>query len=383
MTEPRIAIVIPNYNGKHHLDPCIDSLSALDYPRELVRLIIVDNGSVDGSIAHLRARHPSVQLQENGENLGFSIACNLGARLAANCDILVFLNNDMRVERSFLRELIQPILEKRAECTAAKILSWDGSRIDYSGSGMAFHGIGFQKGHGEDPKSKQVAAESYTLFACGGAMAIGRALFEEAGGFDEDFFAYYEDADLGWRLWVTGHRVLYTPGAVCYHHHSATSRTFPQQQVRLLQVRNPLLAIIKNYGEGNVERALAAALLLATARGIAVGGIDIDAFRIEKSRSRRTGGMREVLVRAGRRLDRKLSVPKTAIADFVAIGDVGHLLPKILAKRRSIQERRKRPDSEILPLFENPFWCVEPRDNYKLLQRSVEEFFRLREMFGQ
>lgn len=380
-TERKAAFIIPNFNGRHHLDPCIGSLRELDYPADRLRIIIVDNGSVDRSVAHLRAKYPNIDVQENGENLGFSAACNLGARRAHDADILVFLNNDMRVERSFLRELAAPIIEKRAECTAAKILTWDGSKIDYSGSGMAFHGIGFQKGHGEDPKSKITNTPAPTLFACGGAMAVERSVFEDSGGFDDDFFAYYEDADLGWRLWVLGHRVLYTPSAVCYHHHSATSKTFPPERIRLLQVRNPLLTIIKNYGEENVDRVLAAALLLASRRAIDVGGIDSASFRIENTKSRPIGGMREVLVRAGRRLDRKLSVPKTAIADFVAISDVGELLPKILAKRRVIQSRRRRADKEILALFENPFWCVEPRDGYRQLQRTVEEFFKLREMF--
>lgn len=379
-TFPSVGIVIPNFNGKHHLDPCLDSLARLEYPQDRIRIIIVDNGSVDESVRHLRAAHPRVQVQENGENLGFSAACNLGARLAANCEIIVFLNNDMRVEPAFLRELVQPIQQKKAACTAARILSWDGSKIDYAGSGMAFHGIGFQKGHGEAPKDKFTEVAP-TLFACGGAMAISRALFESAGGFDEDFFAYYEDADLGWRLWVLGHTVLYIPTAVCYHHHSATSRTFPAERVRLLQIRNPILAIIKNYGEGNLERALAGALLLAVRRGFEISGVDVDAFRIEKSRSRRTGGVREVFVRAGRRLDRKISIPKNAVADFVALADVGALLPKMVAKRRTIQNARRRPDEEILGLFSNPLWCVEPRHGYRELQHAVLEFLSIRGMF--
>ena len=91
-------------------------------------------------------------------------------------------------------------------------------------------------------------------------FAISSAVFHESGGFDEEFFAYYEDVDLGWRLWVLGHEVHYVPSAVCYHHHSSTSRRLPYETVRLLQTRNPLLACVKNYERHNFERVLPVAL---------------------------------------------------------------------------------------------------------------------------
>ncbi|MFN0206122.1 MAG: glycosyltransferase family 2 protein [Planctomycetota bacterium] len=376
-----VSIVLPNFNGKQHLDACLRSLADLDYPKDKIRIIIVDNGSVDGSVAYLRSAHRNVEVLENGENLGFSAACNLGARLGRNSDIVVFLNNDMRVEKTFLSELVRPIIEKRADCTAAKILSWDGRTIDYAGGGMTFHGIGFQAGHGLLATDRAFQKESETLFACGGAMAVSSDVFDKSGGFDEDYFAYYEDADLGWRLWILGYKILFIPASVCYHHHSATSKTFPQEQIRLLQVRNPLLTIIKNYGEQNAAPILASALLLAARRGLDVGGIDVNAFRIEKTRSRATGGMREVFVRAQRRLDRKVSIPKNAVADFVAMADLGEMLPRILAKRRTIQQNRKRADAEIVKLFKNPFWCVEPRETYQILQKTLEEFMKLKRIF--
>jgi len=377
---PRTAIVLPNYNGKRHLDPCIHSLQEMGIPEDRLEILVVDNGSVDGSVEHLRRRHPRVRVHENGANLGFSAACNQGARLAGDVEILVFLNNDMRVAPGFLAELLQPIQEKRAHCTAAKILSWDGHRLNYAGSGMNFHGIGYQKGYNEAPAPEH-DVEGPTLFACGGAMAIERTVFESVLGFDEDYFAYYEDADLGWRLWVLGYDVLYAPRSVVYHHHSVTSRSFPNELIRLLQIRNPLLTIFKNYERAHLDGILSASVLLAVRRALIVGGIDVDRFRIEKSRSRPIGGLREVLVKAQRRLGRKLSVSKLALADLVALGDLGDLLPRFVEKRAWIQERRKRPDAEILPMFEEPFWCVEPRESYKVLLQTVREFFELDKVF--
>ena len=377
---PTIAVVLPNHNGKHHLDPCLRSLASADYPKNLRTIVVVDNGSVDGSADHLKKHHPEVVVKRNRGNLGFSAACNGGAELAADAKILVFLNNDMRVEPAFLRELVEPIVEGRADCTGGKILSWDGTQIDYAGGGMAFHGIGFQRGYQENP-APSFDREIPTLFACGGAMAIDRALFESAGRFDEDFFAYYEDADLGWRLWVLGKQVLYVPKAVSFHHHSATARTFPPESLRMLQVRNPLLTIFKNYGDDFVERALGAALLLAATRAVEIGGIDTAAFRIAPTASRKIGGMREVIVKAQRRLGRKLAVSKMTLADLVAIADVARLLPRFAEKRREIQGRRRRSDADIAPLFLNPHWCVEPRKGFADLQCAIEEFFRIGELF--
>lgn len=377
---PRVAVVVPNYNGERHLDTCLESLAKVDYPKERREVFVIDNGSVDESVTLLRERHPWARVHENGANLGFSAACNLGAKLAGDVDALVFLNTDMRVAPEFLREIVKPIVEGRAQAASAKILSWDGRTMNFSGGGMNFQGIGFQKGLFEEPKPAH-DLEAPTLFACGGAMAIARPVFDAVGGFDDEFFAYYEDVDLGWRLWVLGHRVLYAPKAVCYHHHSSTSRAFPPEQIRLLQVRNPLLTIFKNYGDAALERVLAAALLLVAHRAMTVSGIDPGNFRIEATPSRPIGGAREVIVRVRRRLRRKLAVPRLALADLVALADVGNLLPKVVAKRRWVQDRRRRPDSEILPLFEDPFWCVEPRDAYLRLQETVQDFFRIRELF--
>lgn len=381
--DPAVAVVIPNHNGRHHLEECLRSLSGLDYPKERISVVLVDNGSVDGSVEYLTTHHPEVRVVAHPVNLGFSAACNAGAAASSDAEIVVFLNNDMRVESRFLRELTAPIVDGRAPCTGAKILSWDGSTVDFAGGGMAFHGIGFQRGSRDGGATGGVGQreEGPTLFACGGAMAIARELFERVGGFDEDFFAYYEDADLGWRLWVLGYSVLFVPRAVCYHHHSATSRVFPREQIRMLQVRNPLLTVLKNYEAANVERVLLSSVLLAANRALEISGIDRNRFRIEPGESHPTAGLREVLDRAARRFRKNSIVSTLAIADLVALADVGVLLPRFVEKRARIQAGRARSDAEIAPLFGNPFWCVEPGARFERTQRGIEEFFRIHEIF--
>jgi GT2 family glycosyltransferase len=148
---PRAAIVILNLNGKHHLQGCFDSLRALDYPKERLEVILIDNASADGSVEEMRARHGWVKLVVNPVNVGFSAGCNQGARAAKAPETLVFLNNDMRVERTWLRELVAPIVRGECQATTAKMYSWDGKRINSAGGGMNFHGIGIQRGLDELP----------------------------------------------------------------------------------------------------------------------------------------------------------------------------------------------------------------------------------------
>ena len=202
-------------------------MASADYPKNLRTIVVVDNGSVDGSADHLKKHHPEVVVKRNRGNLGFSAACNGGAELAADAKILVFLNNDMRVEPAFLRELVEPIVEGAPTAPAARSSRGTAPKSTTRvGDGVPRHRLPARIPRKPGPSFDR---EIPTLFACGGAMAIDRALFESAGRFDEDFFAYYEDADLGWRLWVLGKQVLYVPKAVSFHHHSATARTFPRE----------------------------------------------------------------------------------------------------------------------------------------------------------
>ena len=139
-----VSVVVPNWNGKHHLESCFSSLDKLAYPGQ-VEFILVDNGSVDGSVAFMARHFPRVKLIRNTTNQGFAAACNAGAELA-NSPIVAFLNNDMRVDPSWLSELVKPINAGETNCTASLILSWDGSVVNFAGGGMNFHGIGIERG---------------------------------------------------------------------------------------------------------------------------------------------------------------------------------------------------------------------------------------------
>ncbi|MEM6675087.1 MAG: glycosyltransferase family 2 protein [Planctomycetota bacterium] len=384
---PRVSIVILNWNGRHHLGPCFETLAALDYPKDRFEVILVDNGSDDGSQREAREKHGWVKLVENERNVGFSAGCNQGAQIGVTGDlqpeIVVFLNNDIHVDKGFLRELVAPVVRGRAIATTAKMMSWDGKLLNSAGGGTNFHGIGIQRGYLVEPNAHYEIPRR-TLFACGGAMAMDAKAFFDVGGFDEEFFAYYEDVDLGWRTWVLGHEIHYVPTAICYHHHSSTSGRVPPERLRVLQVRNPQLACFKNYDDENLRRALPAIVSLGVRRAFLSSALgDFSAYRIE---AMQTLGKRGAGGRFWRKVRKNLvthdDVGRIAVADLVGMNDLLGRWDHWMDRRKAIQDRRARPDSEILPLFLRPMWCIEEEPAYRELHAGMADFFGLDELFA-
>jgi GT2 family glycosyltransferase len=423
---PSVSVVVLNYNGLAHLDPCFSSLLALDYPADRLELMLVDNGSTDGSVAWMRQHFSAVRIVETGANLGFAGGNNAGAR-AARGEIVAFLNNDMRVAPGWLAELVAPF-EGAPDVAAvgSRILDWDGARVDYADGGMNFCGYGYQFDHGRRA-AEEPGEVRPQLYACGGAMAARQELFLEWGGFDEDFFAFYEDTDLGWRFWVLGYRVLLAPRAVVFHRGHGTAGRLPGEKRRLLYERNALLSVIKNYERENLDRILPAALLLLLQRAWLASGVDEGSFRIGGPPPRparppdddaytaryylrrawqtlREEGLTglwttvrgELAWRTGgaslggwlRRRKRpsasgEVAVTKESLAHLVAANDVLALLPRTMEKRARIQVARRRPDAEIFPLFRRPLELSLFTPEYKQAQAAVVDAFELASLFGE
>lgn len=406
---PDVTVIVLNFNGKDHLGDCLDSLLALDYPPERLEIMVVDNGSVDQSVPFVRQVYPSVRLLELPENRGFAAGNNAGAQ-AARGTYLAFLNNDMRVDPRWLIEMVEAMqTADDVASVGARILTWDGSGIDFVGGALNFYGMGFQ------PEDVVKAGEGVheILFACGGAMLIRRDVFLASGGFDESFFAYFEDIDLGWRLWVLGYRVLLAPRAVVYHRGHATGKRFEMERRILLYERNALATIFKNYGDEALTRVLPVALLLMARRTMLASGLDKTKFRmgtqplaneslgLAKGQKRRElevlmrecGAwvvtkeiIRRILrffwVRTVYSITRNVAVvPRVSMSPLIALDDMADMMPAIWAKREAIQSRRKRSDAEILPLFGRPFHPHPPDPDYFALQQRLVEIFQIDNLF--
>jgi len=377
---PRVAVVTPNFDGRRGLEVSLGALFASDYPRRLLSVVVVDNGSRDGSVRWLEKHHPEVRVVANESNRGFAPATNQGVRAAGPADVLVFLNNDVRVEKDWLRELVSPIARRECQSTAGKMLSWDGKLVDHAGGGSNFHGIAIAHGYRRPPDA-QLDFPRKCLFACGGAMAVNASAYADVGGFDDEYFAYYEDLDLGWRLWIRGYEVHYAPRAVCFHRHSSTTRRFPREMVRVLEARNPLLTCFKNYADENLQRVLPALLALALRRMWVMARMgDVTAFRIENAERARRGALRRLLdgLRKGYGRTR---IGKLGVSDMIAVNDLLGDWAHWVERRAEVQKRRRRADAEIFELFLRPFWCVEGEPGYVRLQDTLIDHFRIDELF--
>jgi GT2 family glycosyltransferase len=241
---PRISIVIPNYNGAEHLEPCLQSLlRQTDAPAEL---IVVDNASLDQSVATVQRLVPQARILRQEHNLGFAAAVNRGIE-AAQGNWIAVLNNDTEAAPDWLAELAAAIgRHPDASFLASRILDYrDRGRIYSSGDCFLRTGTGYRRGQ-ECPDGEEYRREVPVFAACGCAALYRRKPLEAAGGFDERFFAYLEDVDLGLRLQAAGLDGYYVPSAVVYHLGGATSGgEFAALAVRL-RTRNSILLLMKS-----------------------------------------------------------------------------------------------------------------------------------------
>lgn len=340
---PRVSVIVLNYNGQRHLEDCFPSLIEIDYPKDKLELMLVDNASTDRSVAFAEAHFPQVRVIRSPENVGFASGNNLGAREATGQYVL-FLNNDMSVDPQFVRELVAAVQSgPDIVSAAAKILNWDGTRIDFAGAGMQYAGHGYQPGYNDPADNGLHNTLISLLFACGGAMLIDRAVFLDTGGFDDDYFIYFEDVDLGWRLWLMGYRVVLAPKAIVFHRHHGTMSKFPDYRKQVLYTRNAVSSVIKNYSDENLAKVLPALLLTAVSGTV---NVTVERRKLDK---------RHFKIKGPPPAQTPIHLNRLEAATLVALNEVADDLPRLMAKRQAVQARRRRADSEILPLFGRPF----------------------------
>jgi len=213
-----ISVIVLNYNGKGFLDGCLTSLASQTYSD--FEVIVVDNGSRDGSPEYIEENYPWVRLAKNNENLGFAGGTNAGIR-AAKGEFILTLNNDSRADSRFIEELIKPMADPEVGVCAAKMLFPDG-RINSAGICISRSGAAWDRGMFEPDRGQYEFVEE-VFGACAGAALYRREMLDEIGLFDEDFFLYLEDVDLAFRARLAGWKCLYVPGARVIHHHGGTA----------------------------------------------------------------------------------------------------------------------------------------------------------------
>jgi len=240
------SVVIPNWNGRNLLEKYLPSVIAALSGSARNEIIVVDNGSDDGSAQFVREHFPQVRLVALERNLGFGGGSNAGFQAARN-DIVVLLNNDMRVERDFLQRLLDGFSDEKTFAVSCQIFFSDPDKPrEESGltEGWWLQG-GLRVRHRIEPEIRQLYP---CFYGGGGSCAFDRKKFLELGGFDELLKPFYlEDTDLGYLAWKRGWKVLYQPASVVYHEHRGTiGRRFSDAYIQAVLKKNFLLFTWKN-----------------------------------------------------------------------------------------------------------------------------------------
>lgn len=239
----KVTIVIPNYNGKHFMKPCLASLkeqTCHDY-----RILVVDNASTDGSIEYMKENYPEIDVIALDQNYGFSRAVNVGIQNSTT-PYVILLNNDTTVDPHYVEEMIKAIEKSpRIFSVSSKMIQmYHPELIDSAGDLYTLIGWGICRGAGRPISNYTEADDIFT--ACAGAAIYRRSAFKKIGYFDENHFAYLEDIDVGYRAKIYGYKNMYCPTALVYHVGSGTSGSKYNSFKVKLSARNNIYLNYKN-----------------------------------------------------------------------------------------------------------------------------------------
>ena len=238
-----VSVIIPNFNGIAFLDSVLGSLEGQTLKN--FEVILVDNGSADGSCSFVSANYPWVHIIELPDNFGFCRAVNEGIK-AAKAPYVLLLNNDTEVKEDFVEQMLLAIRRhKNAFSCAARMVQYhDRDKLDDAGNYYCALGWSFARGKGKNIDLYQ--KEEKIFSACGGAAIYRKKIMEKIGYFDEEHFAYLEDTDIGYRARIYGYENWYAPDAVVYHVGSGTSGSRYNHFKTRYSSRNNIYLIYKN-----------------------------------------------------------------------------------------------------------------------------------------
>ncbi len=240
-----VSVIVLNWNGKEVIFDCLDSLLVQTYPQK--EIILVDNGSCDGSLEMIREKYPQgIKIIVNPENLGFAGGCNVGMH-ASQGEWIALINSDSTVEKNWIEEMVKGIRKSVSIGMAAcKIYFWGKDKIlENTGQTISRDGLGRTRGRLEKDEG-QYDHRSAVLCPSGCAALYRRTMLEQTGFFDEKFFAYADDIDIGLRGRLAGYKCFYIPDAVAYHKLSASFGLLSPLKAFLVE-RNRLWVVIKCF----------------------------------------------------------------------------------------------------------------------------------------
>lgn len=307
--EARITLAVLTYDGRELLDATLPSVLAQTHEAG-VEVLVVDDGSSDGTGDHVRARWPQVRVLELGENVGVAAALN-HAVAVTDTELVALLNNDVELAPGWLAPLVAALdADPGAASATGKLLRYDDrERLDAAGDVLLRSAAVINRGAGEVDRGQYDQPEA-VFGACAGAALYRRSAFDVVGPFDEAYFAYLEDVDWAMRAQLAGLRARYEPAAVGFHMGGATTRRRRDFFGRL-QRRNQLLLVAKTFPAGTLAR-----------HGWRIAGTQL----VSLASSAREGELR---------------------SHVTALGEAARMLPAALRRRRALQRARRAPVREV------------------------------------
>jgi GT2 family glycosyltransferase len=323
-TSPAVSVVIPSHDARVGLDRCLRSLDA-----QSVRLeaIVVDDGSRGGSVAKLLSRHSGIRCVALERNSGFAASVNAGVR-ASSAPLVLVLNDDVELDPQCIAALANALdRHPRAAAVCPRLLRLgDGEVLDGAGDGMTRSLRAFRRGQGEPAAGAYLDEEE--VFSVSGTVALWRReAFDRLGGFDESFFAYYEDVDLGFRARLHGAEFWYAPAAIAWHAGGATAAARRRELDFYWAVRNRL---------ATAARCAPAGWLLRSAHVIVLGELASLARAVAARELPRVARAYWDVVRAAPRLRRERQA-------ILAGATCGWSELRVLSDRAFPPRRRRRP----------------------------------------
>jgi len=326
---PLVSVVIPNWNGKEYLRDCIASLR--EQTHNNLEIIVVDNASTDDSVEYLRKNFPETKVIKHSKNFGFGAANNTGIRVAQGKYIMM-LNNDTRLEPKCVEELRKSIDkdEKFGACASKILLEHEGNLVDVAGIVVCLDGLSIGRGRLES--SDKFNNEEEVFFASDCACLYRKEMLEDIGLtneiYDEDFFAYADETDMGWRAQLAGWKCIYNPKAVVHHLHSASSSNYSSFKAFLVE-RNRIWVAVKSFPVSFIILGLPYTILryFYQALGALTGKGAAGKFTKEANKFK----LIKILIEAN-------------ISAFLG-------LPKMLKKRREIMKKKRISNRELYTLL--------------------------------
>lgn len=354
LEEDTVSVILVNYHGAADTITCLKSLLKIDWPQNQLDLIVVENSTDADEENQIRNAVPEARVIPTGANLGFAGGCNFGAGHARG-KYLAFINNDARPDSQWISKALE-VLKNDATigCVASKVLDWEGNKVDFVNSELLWYGMGYRPEFAS-PNMPMYDFDHDVPFATGSAMFISTELFCRVGGFDERFFMFFEDVDLGWRLNLLGYRVRYVADSLVFHKHHESMNKLASYREEYLLKRNALLCMFKNYEDATLVRTLGPAMMILHLR------------KEEKSRVKQHGGKTE--------FQREDLCPEHA-ADFVAQN-----FDALLETRVELQAARVRTDAQLARFYSKVLFPAFPDLTFQDANNFAVDAMKLSRVF--